>query len=684
MAAGEDSRNVGSVPATVASPVDAKLMAKLERAFGVHAGGDGRIDLAELQKALGLRSEYLAKRMLALFDTNGDGVVSKEEFLAGARTLLLGTDREKLHFAFRLYDHDGDGLLDPHELHRMIAMALAENEIVERAQQPAEHLVRTFLARADKNKDGKISFDEFVAAAERNPDLLRRMTRSEAIWLAPNEELLVLVDERAAGMSVPSTSGWSYAGALPWIFAIAFFAGNLALFLVSMFRIAGETPPTSLWSQLGRSFARCADLDGALILVPMARRLLTRLRRTALGRHLPIDQAIDFHKIVGHTLFVVSVAHATSFLIAYGVGHPSIAKVVATGRGATGVALVVVFATMWIFSLGFIRRSARFELFYFTHLLYVAWFVLAVVHGPSFLFWCGVPLLGFGIEQAMRLSRRAPASPVLASEALRSGVTRLEIARPPGMKFAPGDYCFLRIPSIAKREWHPFTISSAPERDHLVFHVRSLGNWTSVLRRRVEAAPNASGLVAYVDGPYGSPSAHIFQSPIVVLIGAGIGVTPFASVLESIALRTGGQANMAGVVERARSSALEQVYFFWLNKDQYSFEWFADLLGDLEAKDRRGVLDLHLCMTGVHTGATGLGLEIARELMKASGRSDIITGLRTHTHLGPPDWDAMLGSIAKRHQGRPIHAYFCGPVGLGKKLRPVCERLGMTFREEKF
>ena len=41
----------------------------------------------------------------------------------------------------------------------------------------------------------------------------------------------------------------------------------------------------------------------------------------------------------------------------------------------------------------------------------------------------------------------------------------------------------------------------------------------------------------FIDGPYGSPSVHIFQAEHAVLIGAGIGVTPFASILQSIMIR---------------------------------------------------------------------------------------------------------------------------------------------------
>ena len=38
----------------------------------------------------------------------------------------------------------------------------------------------------------------------------------------------------------------------------------------------------------------------------------------------------------------------------------------------------------------------------------------------------------------------------------------------------------------------------------------------------------------FIDGPFGAPSSNIFRAEHAVLIGTGIGVTPFASILQSI------------------------------------------------------------------------------------------------------------------------------------------------------
>lgn len=45
----------------------------------------------------------------------------------------------------------------------------------------------------------------------------------------------------------------------------------------------------------------------------------------------------------------------------------------------------------------------------------------------------------------------------------------------------------------------------------------------------------------YIDGPYGTPTRRIFASEHAVLIGAGIGITPFASILQSILYRWVGR-----------------------------------------------------------------------------------------------------------------------------------------------
>ena len=65
---------------------------------------------------------------------------------------------------------------------------------------------------------------------------------------------------------------------------------------------------------------------------------------------------------------------------------------------------------------------------------------------------------------------------------IRYQVTHLVITRSSNFTFQPGDYVFIQIPSIAKYEWHPFTISSAPEQQGFIWlHIRSVGTWTNKL-----------------------------------------------------------------------------------------------------------------------------------------------------------------------------------------------------------
>lgn len=656
--------------------VDAQLIATLERAFARMAGGDGAVNVKELQAALGLRSEYLARRVMAGFDLDWNGVITHHEFMEGVRKLVLGSDQDKLMFAFRVHDHDGDGTLSPDELYRMIAMSLSESTVTDGPNQSSQAVAHTLFTKADTNRDGRITFAEFEAVVRRYPAVLRSMTRSEAQWIAPNEDLLARLDPSTAQKgSTPFFEN----GAGGFVIVLLWILANVGVFAFVMLWGRDGGPVNELM-RTGKALGTCIAFNGAIVLVPVMRRLLSWVRSTWLGRLLPIDDAIGFHRMVGHVIVFLGLAHGGMVVASYLTGH-SKASIdgffLHTQHAITGVVLVVVVGIMWLFALGFVRKSSRFELFYFTHLLYLVWFVVAILHAHVFAFWAALPILGFVIEHILQFARRAKQTRIIEAQALRSGVTSLELDPPKGFQWNPGDYAFLCIPAIAKHEWHPFTISSAMESGALTFHVRTLGNWTSALRRRVEhneASGSDEMMAAYVDGPYGTPSAHIFDSRFAVFIGAGIGVTPFASVLAAFIYRANSD----------RPTRLSKAHFFWLNKDQYSFEWFAALLSELVEDDAKALLDIHLCMTAGRADTTALGVEVARQIASEAGKDDIVTGLRTHTHMGQPDWERMLYLIREQHKPEKVDVYFCGPPGLAKKIRPICGRLGLTFREEKF
>ncbi|KAJ1427812.1 hypothetical protein B484DRAFT_307053, partial [Ochromonadaceae sp. CCMP2298] len=45
----------------------------------------------------------------------------------------------------------------------------------------------------------------------------------------------------------------------------------------------------------------------------------------------------------------------------------------------------------------------------------------------------------------------------------------------------PGSYYRIKVPTISKTEWHPFSLASGVAFHHLTFFVASSGDWTRQL-----------------------------------------------------------------------------------------------------------------------------------------------------------------------------------------------------------
>ena len=94
------------------------------------------------------------------------------------------------------------------------------------------------------------------------------------------------------------------------------------------------------------------------------------------------------------------------------------------------------------------------------------------------------------------------------------------------LAFMPGQYANFRF-ALGKNkwsEWFPFTISSTPDDELLRISVKALGDFTQKmgglrLKSKVE-----------IDKPHGLMPEEFFVDRDVVVIGAGIGITPFLSM----------------------------------------------------------------------------------------------------------------------------------------------------------
>ena len=164
-------------------------------------------------------------------------------------------------------------------------------------------------------------------------------------------------------------------------------------------------------------------------------------------------------------------------------------------------------------------------------------------------------------------------------------------------------------------------------------------------------------LEIYVDGPFGSPSSDIYRAQHAVLIATGIGVTPYASILQSIMYKYWGMKTTCPKCDftwtdgsTASLGQLKKVDFIWVNRDMVSFEWFVNLLSQLEIEQAgeesmmERFLEMHMYITAAldKTDMKAVGLQLALDLLHKKEKRDLVTGLRARANAGRPNWNKVI------------------------------------------
>ncbi|KAH9950425.1 NADPH oxidase [Amylocystis lapponica] len=521
-----------------------------------------------------------------------------------------------------------------------------------------------------------------------------------------------------------------------FIFNFLFYGLQLSFFALGWFLQATDEKLAALnglkfsvW--ISRGAGLCLAFTAGLLLVPMLRNVI-RVVRPKLAWLFPADENIWFHRQVAYSMAFWSMVHTTAHYVNFfNVERTQVRVETALDihytqpGGITGHFMLLIMLLIYTTAHHKVRNQC-FEAFWYTHHLAFFFFIGLYTHATGcfvrdsvepaytdtfpfyntefclgymswrFTIWPGIFYFSERVWREIRARRATRLSKVLVHP---SGAMELRIVKP-SFKYVAGQWLFIQVPDVSGFQWHPFTITSAPEDPYVSVHIRQVGDWTQALGDRVGAGPSVVAAMTKaamqgtekedwaIDGPYGAPAEDVFNCEVAVLIGAGIGVTPFASILKHIWYRQ----------KKGSLLSLRRVEFFWVCRDAPSFGWFQTLLQEVEAAQG----DPNFLRINIYlTQKIGEDMLWNIAVNDAGAEYDPLTLLRTRTMFGRPDWKAIFGRMRQAievGQYLPgsnsqlktrVGTYFCGPGVLAAAIKEACiysttTNINFSFAKEHF
>ncbi|KAI4983608.1 hypothetical protein ZWY2020_025474 [Hordeum vulgare] len=712
----------------------------------------GSAEATALWGAVEERFDALSRDGLLARDDFGDciGMVDSKEFavgifdaLARRRQTLQRVTKEELHdfwlqisdqsfdarlqIFFDMVDTNVDGRITREEVQELIVLSASANKL-SRLKEQAEEYALLIMEELDPEGLGYIEvphrtrtntaalLPSWALLLQRDAYMSYSRPLSSGSGSAAQWSQDIGAQEKPATAAAPGRGGWRWsprraAGRArvaaeenwrrAWVLALwvaamaALFAWRFAQYRRSVaFEVMGHCLPTA------KGAAETLKLNMALVLLPVCRITLTRLRSSWARFVVPLDDCIAFHKEE----------------------KPTYRSLLSGVVGVTGVVMVALMAVSFTLAARPLRRAstrrtrlpsplghlAGFNAFWYSHHLLVVVYLLLLVHG-WFMFlvskwyqrttwmYIAVPFALHVGERTLRALRsKAYAAKILKVCLLPGNVLTITMSKPYGFRYRSGQYVFLQCPTISPFEWHPFSITSAPGDDYISVHIQTRGDWTQELKHIfVEnyMSPCLPGRASFgdlgmaeqkspprllVDGPYGAPAQDFRNYDVLLLVGLGIGATPFISILRDLlnnikladelmdlsmeTSRSEDSSNTTFSVSTASSNKrrayrTSRAHFYWVTRERIV----------------RGVIELHNYLTSVYEerDARTTLLSMVQALNHAKNGIDIVSGTRVRTHFARPNWKEEFTRISAKHPGSTVGVFYCGKPTLAKELKKL-------------
>ncbi|KAG7590956.1 Ferredoxin-NADP reductase (FNR) nucleotide-binding domain [Arabidopsis thaliana x Arabidopsis arenosa] len=394
----------------------------------------------------------------------------------------------------------------------------------------------------------------------------------------------------------------------------------------------------SLWQAKLESAALRLGLIGniclAFLFLPVARgsSLLPAMGLTS-------ESSIKYHIWLGHMVMALFTVHGLCYIIYWASMHEISQMIMWDTKGVSNLAgeiALVAGLMMWATTYPKIRRRF-FEVFFYTHYLYIIFMLFFVLHvGITFSFIALPGFYIFLVDRFLRFLQSRENVRLLSARILPSDTMELTFSKNSKLVYSSTSIMFVNIPSISKLQWHPFTITSSSklEPEKLSVVIKKEGKWSTKLHHRLSSSDQIDRLAVSVEGPYGPASTDFLRHEALVMVCGGSGITPFISVIR---------------------------YYILPDRPQQQPDLFIDF------NDHPNLLSASPCVFMATSRAAMLGTRRIRHKNRSCNATNLHFGER-------PNLKKLLLDV----EGSSVGVLVCGP----KKMRPrqkVAEYVPMVW-----
>jgi predicted ferric reductase len=300
--------------------------------------------------------------------------------------------------------------------------------------------------------------------------------------------------------------------------------------------VCGSGDPATLWSAL-------AVMTGSMALISLLFTLIVVSRIRRVTNRVGIDGVMHLHRILGTATVTLSVLHILAVVIDNPTNAWLLDPSIAPPRALAGTGALITLVLIVGFSE---KKIRRYESWRWAHrlgsLLAIVlivghvWLLDRLIHVlPWALLFLtvAVVILAAGVWRWMAPARRRRF--IVADIRSETPTVDTVTLSPLGdrLRHDAGQFAWLRLHAGPWSQDHPFTISSGADEETVELTYRHLGDWTTGPLRALRP-----GSVVWLDGPHGSMTLTSAQyAPGIIMIAAGVGLTPMISVLRTCADR---------------------------------------------------------------------------------------------------------------------------------------------------